>query len=146
MQGDEFFSRLKQAVGDGVMVLSSINNELVYGLPVEKWLDVAVLLVGKWGISHLSAITVQQRDGAQGEVEVMYHFWCGRGISFLLTLPADQPEIPSITKLIPGADFYEREAAEMFGIHFTGRETTPHLLLPDDWDKEPPFTGKAIHD
>jgi len=142
----ELITRLKEVLGEGATVLEPINRETVYALPVEKWLDVAAMLTGELGIAHLSAITAQQRDASQGEIEVMYHFWHGRGITFVLTLPADNPEIPSITTIIPGADFYEREAAEMFGISFTGRETTPHLLLPDDWDEAPPFTGRNNYD
>lgn len=142
----DLFAQLKAVVGESVAELDPINRETVYALLVEKWLDVVALLNDELGIRHLSAITAQQREASQGEIEVMVHFWHGRGITFVLTLPADHPEIPSITSIIPGADFYEREAAEMFGISFTGRETTPHLLLPDDWDQAPPFTGRKPHD
>ncbi|MBG0785898.1 MAG: NADH-quinone oxidoreductase subunit C [Anaerolineaceae bacterium] len=146
MKEDEVITRLKEVAGEAVTVREPINRETVYTLPVEKWLDVAAVLAGELGITHLSAITAQQRDGSQPEVEVMYHFWHNRGITFVLTLPADAPEIPSIVTIIPGADFYEREAAEMFGITFTGRESTPHLLLPDDWDQGPPFTERKTYD
>jgi NADH-quinone oxidoreductase subunit C len=141
----DLFARLKEAAGESVVELDPVNRETVYALPVEKWLDVVAVLTGELGIRHLSAITAQQRDASQGEIEVMVHFWYGRGITFVLTLPVENPEIPSITSIIPGADFYEREAAEMFGINFTGREATPHLLLPDDWDQAPPFTGRKTH-
>ena len=146
MQDDELLFRLQQTVGNDLVVLNPVNDETVYALPVEKWLAVTALLIEEWGSAHLSAITAQQREELKGQIEVMYHFWHSRGITFKLTLPVDQPEIPSVIELIPGADFYEREAAEMFGISFTGREATPHLLLPDDWDKAPPFTEKAIYE
>ena len=142
----DLLTRLKEVAGESVARIEPINRETVYALPVEKWLDVVAVLTGELGIRHLSAISAQQRDASQGEIEVMVHFWQGRGITFVLTLPADNPEIPSITAIIPGADFYEREAAEMFGINFTGRKATPHLLLPDDWDQAPPFTGRKTHD
>jgi NADH-quinone oxidoreductase subunit C len=146
MREDEIITRIKQVVGDGFTVLEPINRETVCALPAEKWFEAVAILTGELGIVHLSAITAQQRDASQGEIEVMVHFWHGQGITFVLTLPAGNPEIPSITTIIPGADFYEREAAEMFGINFTGREATPHLLLPDDWDQGPPFTGRKTHD
>jgi NADH:ubiquinone oxidoreductase subunit C len=34
----------------------------------------------------------------------------------------------------------------MFGIRFSGREDTPPLLLPDDWDGGPPFIRKEKQD
>jgi NADH:ubiquinone oxidoreductase subunit C len=91
---------------------------------------------------HLSAITVQQREARQDEIEVFYNFWCGFGFSFMLKLSPESAKLPSIISIIPGADFYEREAAEMFGIEFTGRCETPALLLPDEWDQGPPFIGQ----
>ena len=91
---------------------------------------------------HLSAITVQQRNDQPDEIEVFYNFWSGSGFSLMLKLPVESAKLPSIISTIPGADFYEREAAEMFGIEFTGRNETPPLLLPDDWDQGPPFIAK----
>jgi NADH:ubiquinone oxidoreductase subunit C len=91
---------------------------------------------------HLSAITVQQRTDHPGEIEVFYNFWGGFGFSLLIMLPVKSAKLPSLISVIPGADFYEREAAEMFGIEFTGRRETPALLLPDEWDQGPPFIGE----
>jgi len=91
---------------------------------------------------HLSAITVQQRNDQPDEIEVFYNFWSGSGFSLMLKLPVESVKLPSIISTIPGADFYEREAAEMFGVEFSGRDETPPLLLPDDWDQGPPFIAK----
>jgi NADH-quinone oxidoreductase subunit C len=139
MRINDVLPRLKQVAGPDGICLTTIADEIVYAPPIEKWLDVVRFLTGECGIFYLSAITVQQRAEKQDEVEVMYHFWDGEGITFIFFLPATQPEILSIVSIIPGADYYEREAAEMFGIVFLGREKTPHLLLPDDWADGPPF-------
>jgi len=53
-------------------------------------------------------------------------------------LPAGEPVLGSITGLLPGADWYERETAEMFGVRFTGRlDTRP--LLTRSGDTRPPL-------
>jgi Ni,Fe-hydrogenase III component G len=41
--------------------------------------------------------------------------------------------VDSICDIIPSATLYEREAAELLGIEFSGTPSTEHLLLPDDW-------------
>jgi len=43
-------------------------------------------------------------------------------------VPSAAP-IPTIADLFPSADWCEREMAEMFGVHVTGRERTELLLL-----------------
>ncbi len=42
---------------------------------------------------------------------------------------AGSPRIPSLSGRFPGADWHERETAEMFGVEFTGRPATEPLLL-----------------
>jgi len=46
--------------------------------------------------------------------------------------PAD-PQIASITPLIPGANWAEREVRDMVGVHPTGHPDPRRLVLPDDW-------------
>jgi Ni,Fe-hydrogenase III component G len=38
-----------------------------------------------------------------------------------------------LSQIIPGAEVFERELREMFGITVLGLPTTEHLYLPDDW-------------
>lgn len=146
MNEDTLLSKLKTVAGSDVIRLATVGNEVVFGVPAEKWVAVVTALVEDWGVYHLSAITLQQREESPEEIEVMYHFWDGQGVTFRLAVPVARPELPSIIAIIPGADFYEREAAEMFGIVFKGREETPPLLLPDDWDQGPPFRRKETDD
>lgn len=52
-------------------------------------------------------------------------------------LPPSDPTVPSITPFWAGADWHEREAAEMFGVAFEGHPNLKHLLLDDDMDIHP---------
>ena len=50
---------------------------------------------------------------------------------------ANDPSVPSVTSLFPGANFYEREAFDLFGIVFTGHPDLTRIVLPDEWDGHP---------
>jgi len=93
----------------------------------------AQVLVERFDLRHLSTITGQDTGS---EIELLYHFWDGGGLTLRTSLPREEPHIATLTDLIPGAAFYEREVSEMLGVTFDGHPDPRPLLLPNDWDKE----------
>ena len=59
------------------------------------------------------------------------------GAQIIATVPKDDPTIDSIVALFPGAEWHEREAAEMFGIDFVGNPNLIHIYLPDSFEGNP---------
>jgi len=49
----------------------------------------------------------------------------------------DNPELPTISEVSPGANWHERETHDFFGIRFTGHPDLSPLLLPEDADFHP---------
>lgn len=49
----------------------------------------------------------------------------------------EPPTVPSICSLWSGANFFEREAFDMFGIHFEGHPNLTRILMPDEWEGHP---------
>lgn len=51
---------------------------------------------------------------------------------------------PSVTSIFKGADWYERELFDMFGIHFEAHPDLKRLLMPDDWVGHPMLKDYAL--
>jgi NADH-quinone oxidoreductase subunit C len=68
--------------------------------------------------------------------------WLGRfedglGITFSTDLPKDDPSLDSLVPVFAGAEWHEREAHEMFGIHFRDHPRLINLYLPDAFEGHP---------
>jgi NADH:ubiquinone oxidoreductase subunit C len=111
-------------------------DETFVALPPDCIHAAARLLIERFDLRHLSAIT---GEDVGGEIVLLYHFWDGQGLTLRTSLPRENARIATLTGLILGAAFYEREVSEMLGVAFDGHPTPPALLLPDDWDGEPPL-------
>jgi len=75
-------------------------------------------------------------DTPQG-IEILYHFSedaTGKMITLCTLIPdRKKPQIQSITPVIRGAEWIEREIWELLGVNFIGHPNLKHLLLIDDW-------------
>ena len=72
--------------------------------------------------------------------QVVYHLYSTKRhhrAVFKTNVPKEDPVLPSVLPVWRGADWHEREAAEMFGLAFSGHPNLRHLLLPDDFEDHP---------
>jgi NADH-quinone oxidoreductase subunit C len=56
-----------------------------------------------------------------------------------LSVPVDEPDpaVASITSIWPGANYYEREVFDLFGIRFEGHPNLRRIMMPEDWQGYP---------
>lgn len=73
-------------------------------------------------------------------VELIYHFTIYYGqhlqeisLGLRVRLPKKDLKIPTVTDLIPGAVFTERETQEMIGVEVVGIPDNRRLFLPEDF-------------
>jgi NADH-quinone oxidoreductase subunit C len=74
-------------------------------------------------------------------MQVVYHLWSAATPDWLRViadgLPRDNPRIPSLTGLWPGAEWMERETYDMFGIIFEGNRDLRRIYMPPDYTSFP---------
>lgn len=72
--------------------------------------------------------------------EVVYHlssFESHRRLRVKVPVPEENPTVPSLTPLWPGANWLEREAWDMFGIRFEGHPDLRRILLYEQFQGHP---------
>ena len=58
-------------------------------------------------------------------------------IRLRVMLDEAEPSVDSITPVWPGANFYEREVFDLFGVRFDEHPNLRRILMPDDWEGYP---------
>ncbi|GIV66606.1 MAG: hypothetical protein KatS3mg047_0999 [Bellilinea sp.] len=119
----------------------------------ENLVVVAQALRDEMGYDYLSSVTGVDYL-PENKMEVVYHFYrtIGGGALVLKTqVDRENPVVPSLTPLFPGAEFQEREAWDLLGIRFANHPDLRRILtwegfhghpLRKDW-KEPFFEEEA---
>jgi len=80
-------------------------------------------------IDHVTAVDTTP------ELLVVYHFSHVEGgcrTALKVLTPRDNPSVPSIYDLYPGANWHEREAHDFYGVVFQGHPDLSPLILPED--------------
>jgi len=107
-----------------------------------RWHDAAAAARDDLGCARFDWLGAEDagRPGVVGEAHaVLLHVVAPRRRLGLLlrTSVADGAVLPSVADLWAGADWPEREVAEMFGLALSGRDEPRRLLLPDSFDGHP---------
>ncbi len=85
-------------------------------------------------------------------LHVVYHLTSmtyRRRIRLEVAVTAEDPHVPSVSRVYPTADWHERETYDMFGVVFTGNPDLRRLLLPEDYVGHPlrrdfPIGGEPV--
>ena len=75
-------------------------------------------------------------DTPRGGVEILYHFdfyQLPQVFSLRVFVKKPELEVDSISNIIKGAEWIEREIKELLGVNFKNHPDLRHLILPEDW-------------
>jgi NADH-quinone oxidoreductase subunit C len=142
--------RVVALLGDRIIEQVVAFDQLTVLVHRETILDAVRLLHDDADTRFISIVDVCGADYPERDerFDVVYHLLSpARNIRIRLKVrtDADTP-VPSITPVFPGADWYEREAYDFFGILFTGHPDLRRILTDYGFDGHPlrkdfPMTG-----
>lgn len=110
-----------------------------YIVPAEKLVEFATSLRDDFGYDFLSSVTGV--DYLPDDLmEVVYHAYQttgGPALVYKVQVDRNNPVVPSLTPVFPGASLQEREAWDLMGIHFEDHPDLKRVLLWEGFDGHP---------
>jgi NADH-quinone oxidoreductase subunit C len=141
---------VRTILGDRVETSVIAYGELTVTVHRETILDAVRLLHDDAGTKFISIIDVCGADYPEREerFEVVYHLLSPNKNNRvrLKVHTDDETPVPSITPVFPGADWFERETYDLYGILFSGHPDLRRILTDYGFDGHPlrkdfPTTG-----
>ena len=147
---EELSAYIDGAVGAQLLTSNVAFGELTLTLSADNLLDVARFLRDDSRVRFVSLIDICGVDYPERaeRFEVVYHLLSPQqNVRIRIKLSvAEGQAVPSLTGLFSGANWFEREAYDMYGILFSGHPDLRRLLTDYGFDGHPlrkdfPLTG-----
>ncbi len=128
------------------------RGEQTIVLAAEHLVAVCTYLHKKLAYTFLSSVTAVDWLERIPRYDVVYHLLSIPHLSELRLKVRvgmrneEHPSVPTVCGVWPGANWYEREVYDLFGITFAGHPDLRRILMPNDWTTHPlrkdyPLTG-----
>ncbi|RUM99698.1 NADH-quinone oxidoreductase subunit C [Pseudaminobacter arsenicus] len=143
-------SYLAEKLGGKISESVLAYGELTLSIPADDLISVATFLRNDVQCQFVSFIDISGADypARQKRFDVVYHLLSPRqNLRIRLKVATDEDTpVPSLTGVFPGADWFEREAYDLYGILFSGHPDLRRLLTDYGFEGHPlrkdfPLTG-----
>ncbi len=146
-QTNPIIEKLRARFGNAIQAVDEFRGETTFTLAPKDVVPVAGFLRDdpELHFDHLEDVTSVDRSRYPGlenapRFAVVYQFIStrsGERIRLKAPVPGDNPVVPTITGLWPGANWPEREIYDLMGIKFEGHPDLRRILLPHNWPNHP---------
>lgn len=133
--------KLVEKFDDTITATESFRGDESCVVKRESILDVCRYLKDTLGYDMLSDLCGADYPGRGERFEVVYHLYdvnAGKRIRLKVRLPEENPLVASVSGIWKAADWFEREAYDLFGIKFEGHPNLKRLLCHNE------FVGHAL--
>ncbi len=116
------------------------RGELTLDIQRERIVAVCRLLRDTLQFERLSTVTGVDWFPVEPRFEVVYHLHSvsrNERLRLKSRVPGGDPEIDSVTPVWSGANWFERETFDLFGVRFRNHPDLRRIMLPEDWEGHP---------
>jgi NADH-quinone oxidoreductase subunit C len=124
------------------------RGAIVIDIAPDRILDVCRYLKNEQQFVRLSAVTAVDWHPASPRFEVVYLLHSlerNQRLQLVCRPRGDPAELESVTQVWRGANWYEREVFDLFGVTFRNHPDLRRIMLPDEWEGHPLRKDYPVH-
>ena len=144
---DAVAAPLARAFPDAIVDVKQEVDGPVFYIDPAQIVAVCSYLKESLNFEQLAGITGVDWWPAEPRFEVVYllHSYAENRRARLMVRAAEGEEIESVCPVWRGANWYEREVFDLFGIRFRNHPNLERIMMPADWEGHPLRRDYPIH-
>lgn len=119
-----------------IINIAVVNKKrLMINIPKEQLLKLTKYIFENLGCRYIIVSAMDSKEG----YEIIYHYSddnSGWIFNLNVMLPKDKPEVESVTSIVYGAEWIEREIMDILGIKFLNHPKPERFLMAESWPKD----------
>lgn len=148
LQEHALVTALVERFGAGIEAASLDHDQLILYISPEQIVEVCKYLRDEFAFNRASSVTALDWYPQEPRFEVVYLLHAvkqAERVRLKVRLSGENPTVESVTSVWAGANWYEREVFDLFGIMFTNHPELRRIMMPEGWDGHPLRKDFPVH-
>jgi NADH-quinone oxidoreductase subunit C len=148
LQEDPLVTALVERFGDVIEAGSLEHEQSILYINPAHIVPVCQWLRDEQAFNRASTVTALDWYPQEPRFEVVYLLHSVKQnlrLRLKVRLPGENPKVDSVTGVWPGANWYEREVFDLFGVTFTNHPNMRRIMMPEEWEGHPLRKDYPIH-
>ncbi len=148
LQEDPLVAALQTHFPDAVQSGASQHDQVILYIDPARIVEVCAFLRDVHSFNRASSVTALDWHPQEPRFEVVYllhSVGANKRLRLKCRVSGLDPAIDSVTSVWPGANWYEREVFDLFGIVFTNHPDLRRIMMPEGWKGHPLRKDFPVH-
>ena len=135
---DGVFEAIKTKFPEAVSGPIEFRGEMTIVVQPDRLIEIGTFLRDDPALKFelLSDVSAVDHFPASPRFAMNYHLYSlenNRELRLKVWLDGEEPQVPSVTGVWPGANWHEREVWDLMGVRFVGHPDPRRIFLPEDF-------------